>query len=425
MGNNLTNFEQLIKNTVNRHDVSYDEAKWEQLQNHLPKASQFNWVNVLAGAAVFATLIAGSTFWYLSSDASAPSAALLELSIKEIKPLWFNPSGKIDVNKKPASLGGLVIEPQHIKDTSTPVDQSRANTSDKINVNVSSIGIAEIEHNQIETEKTIVEENPLIYKSENEDLAFGISANAGCEGTSIEFNMMSDISDGNYLWNFGDGNFSNEKNPEHTYMNQGVYDITLSVTNSSDGQMSTETVKNLIAINPRPKAAFEWSFETDGLKKPSAQIENNSKHADQCQWIVDGETVSSEINPFISFTKKGEHSVQLKVTNQYGCDATKYHYINVDKDYKLLAREQISPNGDGKYDTFMPRALIDADQAFELTIYQGQEEIFRSISWKNAWEGQLTNGNMADIGQQFPWVVILHNKNGEEEYYSGTITIVP
>lgn len=424
MGNNLTNFEQLIKDTVNNHDVSYDEAKWEQLQGQLPKGGQFNWANFVAGAAVLATLVAGSTFWYYNSEASASSATLVELSFKEIKPLWFNPSGELTISEGKIATAST-DEVAEESSTVSGDDQTSTQTPNNDDPAIMDIAKANTE-NVLEADDSNTEAvNPLIYKSEDEDLAFGISANSGCEGTSIQFNMMSDIREGNYLWNFGDGNFSNEKNPEHTYLNQGVYDITLSVTNSSDGQIRTETIKDLIVINPTPKAVFEWSFETDGLKKPSAQIENNSQHADQCEWIVDGENVSTEINPFISFTRKGEHSVQLKVTNQYGCEATKYHYINVDKDYKLLAREQISPNGDGKYDSFMPEALKDSNQAFELTIYQGQEEIFRSTSWKNAWEGQMANGNIAQPGEKFPWVVILHNKNGEEEYYSGTISIVP
>ena len=423
MGNNLSNFEQLIKETVNQHDIPYDETKWEQLQSHLPKGGQFNWINCVAGAAVVAMLIAGSTFWYYNSEASASSAALVDVSFKETKPLWFNPSGELVIPNNAIKPQESEAESLLSLDKSTNLNNE--NGSSETVQDLAIITMASAAESNEENRGEIEEDNPLIYKSEEDDLVFGINANSGCEGTSIQFNLMTDIPEGNYLWNFGDGNFSNEKNPAHTYLNQGVYDITLSVTNSADGQIRTETIKDLIVINPTPKAVFEWSFETDGLKKPSAQIENNSQHADQCEWIVDGEIVSSEINPFISFTKKGEHSVQLKASNQYGCEATKYHYINVDKDYKLLAREQISPNGDGKYDSFMPEALKNADQAFELTIYQGQEEIFRSTSWKNVWEGQMANGNIAQPGEQFPWVVILHNKNGEEEYYSGTITIVP
>ncbi|MGB1033360.1 MAG: PKD domain-containing protein, partial [Flavobacteriales bacterium] len=261
--------------------------------------------------------------------------------------------------------------------------------------------------------------------AEEDFTAFGVDVKNACEGTSVQFELMTETSQGNYLWNFGDGHFSNEANPSHVYNNQGVYDITLSVTSKNDGQIRTKTIEDLIVINPTPVALFDWTFADKQNQKPTVKIENNSQHADQCRWMIDNTEVSSEINPAIALTTKGEHEVLLKVTNQFGCEATKYKYINVDKDYKLLAREQVSPNGDGKYDSFMPEALQYNDQDFKLTVYNNQELIFESTDANVPWEGELLDGSKATVGQQFPWVVILYHENGEEEYYSGTITIIP
>src|SRR5690606_23231467 len=36
-----------------------------------------------------------------------------------------------------------------------------------------------------------------------------------------------------YLWDFGDGNTSDETNPEHSYQRPGVYQVTLTATNFS------------------------------------------------------------------------------------------------------------------------------------------------------------------------------------------------
>ncbi|NQX91207.1 MAG: PKD domain-containing protein [Flavobacteriales bacterium] len=261
--------------------------------------------------------------------------------------------------------------------------------------------------------------------AEGGKLAFELDVQMACEGSSVKFNLSNEDANGKYLWNFGDGKFSNEANPEHVYSAEGIYDITLSVTNQNDGQISTKTIEDLIVINPTPEAKFDWTFKSEGLTKPTAFISNESKNADHCEWVVNGVEFGNEINPAIALTTRGEHTVQLNVSNEFGCQATKYEYISVDKDYMLLAREQISPNGDGKYDTFMPEALKDTDQSFELTIYQDQLEIFQSTSANNEWEGLLPDGSVAVVGQQFPWVVILRNAQGEEEYYSGTITIIP
>ncbi len=57
-----------------------------------------------------------------------------------------------------------------------------------------------------------------------------------CVGTPISFNNLSTENNGsaivNYLWDFGDGTFSNAFEPTHTYAGSGGYNITLTVTNS-------------------------------------------------------------------------------------------------------------------------------------------------------------------------------------------------
>lgn len=57
-----------------------------------------------------------------------------------------------------------------------------------------------------------------------------------CANNPISFNNISHDNGGsslvNYLWDFGDGNFSNAFEPTHTYASGGSYNIRLTVTNS-------------------------------------------------------------------------------------------------------------------------------------------------------------------------------------------------
>jgi len=50
---------------------------------------------------------------------------------------------------------------------------------------------------------------------------------------SVEFMNDSSGSITEYQWDFGDGNISTEQNPVHTYLQPGVYDVSLAVTNAS------------------------------------------------------------------------------------------------------------------------------------------------------------------------------------------------
>ena len=58
---------------------------------------------------------------------------------------------------------------------------------------------------------------------------FGIFCNASFEDTSILFTSNLGISEDNstiidcmYFWNFGDGTYSNERNPSHSYADSGI-----------------------------------------------------------------------------------------------------------------------------------------------------------------------------------------------------------
>src|SRR5690606_20234770 len=57
-----------------------------------------------------------------------------------------------------------------------------------------------------------------------------------CVGTPISFNNLSTDNGGtaivSYMWDFGDGNFSNTFEPVHTYTTPGDYLVELTVTNS-------------------------------------------------------------------------------------------------------------------------------------------------------------------------------------------------
>jgi PKD repeat protein len=54
---------------------------------------------------------------------------------------------------------------------------------------------------------------------------------SSCQGV-VKFTDFSTNGPTSWLWEFGDGNTSNQKNPVHTYANNGYYDVKLTATNS-------------------------------------------------------------------------------------------------------------------------------------------------------------------------------------------------
>jgi|GEM_PF-4324568 len=53
-----------------------------------------------------------------------------------------------------------------------------------------------------------------------------------------------------YAWDFGDGDDSTDENPSHTYTTDGVYTVTLSVTNTGTSEVTTTQKDDLIMVIP-------------------------------------------------------------------------------------------------------------------------------------------------------------------------------
>ena len=79
------------------------------------------------------------------------------------------------------------------------------------------------------------------------DIDFIADVRDGCESYTVEFENLTYPRDGEYLWEFGDGETSTEKNPMHTYSTEGSYDVKLTVTRNNE---SSEVVKDkYISLN--------------------------------------------------------------------------------------------------------------------------------------------------------------------------------
>ena len=130
---------------------------------------------------------------------------------------------------------------------------------------------------------------------------FIVSTNSGCEDLDVVFTDVTINNPDTWLWDFGDGTTSTIKNPSHTYLNAGVYDITL--TTSLSGQCLTSLVfpaKIDVFENP------DVNFITDTTYACSAPFDvlftNNTANASNCLWdFGDGQT-DSVTNPLHSLS---------------------------------------------------------------------------------------------------------------------------
>lgn len=107
-------------------------------------------------------------------------------------------------------------------------------------------------------------------------------------GEPIQFTDLSTSAPSIWAWDFGDGQSSNLRNPEVTYNTPGLYDISLTATNSF-GTDSETKVGFIEIVDPMQCLKFEddfddniihplWSFKNGSWSESSAVLRQTSNH---------------------------------------------------------------------------------------------------------------------------------------------------
>lgn len=120
-------------------------------------------------------------------------------------------------------------------------------------------------------------------------------------------------------WDFGDSNFSSENAPFHTYLTEGEYTVTLTISNDC----GTQSIAQIIQVGTLPVAQFN-SNTSQGCAPTSIQFFDTSlgNNILSWNWSFEGAdpTSSTEQNPVIFYENPGIFDVLLIVENQVGKD---------------------------------------------------------------------------------------------------------
>jgi len=137
------------------------------------------------------------------------------------------------------------------------------------------------------------------------------------DGNTVQFENGSEHAD-SYLWDFGDGQTSDEINPIHTYATSGSFEVTLTSYNECGSEILS---KNITIENNEPIASFTAN-RTSICSGSTISYSNTSSNGESYLWQFDGgkPSFSTAENPTVRYTDKGTFNVSLKVTNGNGED---------------------------------------------------------------------------------------------------------
>ncbi|MGI9190695.1 MAG: PKD domain-containing protein [Chitinophagaceae bacterium] len=149
----------------------------------------------------------------------------------------------------------------------------------------------------------------------------------GCENDSVQFVAQngSGNTPSSYSWSFGDGNFSNIKDPLHIYVNQGVYNVKL-VTTLNGCSDSSNVVIN---INHPLDAKFKTVDTACVGNVVTALDESVVTGIGLYQWNWGDGTINNSSSHV--YTQAGLYTIQLILTDPIGCQdsfSTQIYILN-------------------------------------------------------------------------------------------------
>ena len=248
----------------------------------------------------------------------------------------------------------------------------------------------------------------------------------GCEPANIFFDNLSTPIDESYIfdWDFGDGSFSDELSPTHSYDVPGLYTIFLAIT-SPIGCTTDTFFNDLIKIYGAPVAGFD--LDTLVLSSFNPEIHITDASIDANNWFYDMNGETTNVNPSFSymFQDTGKAYITQIVTHITGCQDSITKVVDVKPEITFYFPNAFTPNGDGTNDVFKPIGVIQDAKDFQMRIWnRWGEPMFTSTDPAKAWNGRKNNVGINQPLGVYLYEAYLTGPRGESFKYKGVITLI-
>lgn len=250
----------------------------------------------------------------------------------------------------------------------------------------------------------------------------------GCIPLNVLFTDLSTGASG-YTWYFGDGATSNSSGPQHTYQNEGLFDVRLVVTNP-DGCKDSLTLNDLVQAMNNPIAGFNPNPEVVSVDDPTVTFIDQSTGATFWDYYFsynEGPLTyfASVQSPTAVLPGEGQYSVLQVVTNAMGCIDSTRMFVEVKPVYTFFLPNSFTPNGDGKNDVYKPYGTGWDIDTYSMKVFDRWGEVLFSTTDINVgWDGTTPDGKPIQETGIYTVHLIVTAANGIQYDYIESVTLL-
>jgi|GEM_PF-888822 len=248
----------------------------------------------------------------------------------------------------------------------------------------------------------------------------------GCAPLQVEFTSYTEgIS---YGWDFGDGTNSSADDPMHVYSYTGLYDVTLTVTDSN-GCSDEITYNSYIDVTETPIAQFSYAPDVITVNDTKVQFTNSSMYADTYEWTFgDGGTEMGEENPEHEYPFVGNisYTVTLTAINDNGCEDVTEQILPIEDALLFYIPNVFTPDGDMYNEMFFPVFVSGLDiYDYHLMLFNRWGElVFESYDANYGWNGSYGGGELVDDGVYIWKMEFGETMSDKRHYVDGHVTVI-
>jgi PKD repeat protein len=291
-------------------------------------------------------------------------------------------------------------------------------------------GISKSSSKNVQIGKVKVEKNILQKGFKPDAFLIDPLISEGCAPLKLRFHNTSTTYD-SCRWSFGDGGYSNEKDPEWIFDVEGDYKVVLEVYNRA-GKLFSSTAA--VTVYPRPQAHFETAPGNAILPNDEIHFLNYSNNAVRFSWDF-GDGFTSELyEPRHTYSKFNNYNIRLAVFSDWGCSDTLTVFNAFSgTEFFIDFPNAFIPNEQGPSGGYYSLKSDEAAQVFHPS-YSGISEyqlkifsklgipIFESSDINLGWDG-YNKGQLCDPGV-YIWKVRGKFRNGEPFIKMGDVTLL-
>jgi len=261
------------------------------------------------------------------------------------------------------------------------------------------------------------------------DNIINASVTEGCAPIKVLFTTRS-LSLDSCRWSFGDGGYSNEKDPEWIFDVEGEYEVIL----RGYGEAGKQTLSSvMIKVHPNPVARFEITPENAVIPGDEITFLNYSTDASEYRWDFGDGNTSDQFEPKYSYSRFGNYTVRLIAYSAFGCSDSLVVKNAFGSGYYVRFPNAFIPNPNGPSggfytnrsdeDAFVFHPVHSGVAEYQLRIFSRRGMlVFESRDVNTGWDGYY-KGQLVEPGV-YIWKVRGNYINGEQFTLMGDVTLL-